>query len=225
MITTHFVHSKHSLMVYLNLISMFYTNLQNKICWLKNCIKNCYVLCLYVYLTRTFFTGEILQVPKQQEEAPYKRAASQVKNVKKIKANKHMEAKPTFEEEAPLEIPVFPVEMYREVVVETEKEPELKSSNNVSEALAQCYEELEVSLPDQSSADHDYYRSPQGKVKVQIGREEYTDVETIWMKSEENSQVSTGITDYIVSESSVDEHPVSCCFYIVTTVQYDLFRT
>lgn len=114
-------------------------------------------------------------------------------------------------EEENIEIPMFPVEMYREVVVETEKEPEPSSSNNVSVALAQCYEELQVSLPDMSAADHDYYRSPQGKVKVQIGREEYTDVETIWIKSEEDNHVSTGITDYGLSESSVDEHPVSWC--------------
>lgn len=168
----------------------------------------------WLFINNSFnFAGEILQVPKQQDEAPYKRpAVSQVKTVKKIKANKHVEVKPCVEEEN-IEIPVFPVEMCREVVVETEKEPEPTSSNNVSVALAQCYEELQVSLPDMSAADHDYYRSPQGKVKVQIGREEYTDVETIWIKSEEESHVSTGITDYGLSENSVDEHPVSWCLH------------
>ncbi|KAG8310138.1 hypothetical protein J6590_069750 [Homalodisca vitripennis] len=145
--------------------------------------------------------GEILQVPKHQEDNSYKKVVNQIKSHKKIKTLKPVEMK------VAVETNEIPIEACHEVVVETEKATNT-SSNTVCVALAECYEELQNSLQDKPKApDHDYYRALEDQV-LPSAKEQYTDVETIWIKTENAENNTSGITNYMVAVTDNGDHPM-----------------
>lgn len=160
-----------------------------------------YLICLIV--------GEVLQVPRQQEEVPLKRSPVVVnKTNKKIKTLKPVESKN-------LEISEVPSDAFTEVIFETQP----NCNNTICMALEECYEELQVAVPVGTEAtdtlngpqtpDHDYYRTPQTVPDFTEDHEEYTDVETIWIKSEDKDNINSSITNYVLDTDSVTDHTVS----------------
>lgn len=89
-------------------------------------------------------------------------------------------------------------------------------------ALEECYEELQVSVPEschgtdsQHTPDHDYYRTQQTVPDYGSDHEEYTDVETIWIKREDKeNNVNSGITNYILTDTEGDSVSIGFVFYL-----------
>jgi len=147
--------------------------------------------------------GEVLQVPKQHEEIPYKKQTTHMKTTRKLKVLK-VEPKPI------IETSVIPIETCPEVVVESEPTTNTgRATNMISMALEECYEDLQSAVPElgpENAADHDYFRAPVQNRPNLPCPDDYTDVETIWIKCEDQHE-SKGITNYMVTLDG-DEHPM-----------------
>uniref|UniRef100_A0A1B6KK68 C2H2-type domain-containing protein n=1 Tax=Graphocephala atropunctata TaxID=36148 RepID=A0A1B6KK68_9HEMI len=143
--------------------------------------------------------GEVLQVPKQQEDMSYRKATSQIKTQRKIKTIKPVEVKPV------IETSEIPIEACNEVVVETENATN-PNPDTISVALAECYKKLQ-SIPGSGKAeDHDYFR-PEDQI-LPTAKEQYTGVETIWIKSEDTQDDASSITNYMVTVTDNGDHPM-----------------
>lgn len=130
----------------------------------------------------------MLQVPLQQEVVYKKPAPPIQKAQRKVKALKPVDSKD-------IEISVVPNEVY--------------TQETISMALPESYEELQLSMPENTvtvaqSSDHDYFRS-----------QEYTDVETIWIKPAPPTEIvsDSGINDYFLAVEDIsDDQAVSSTF-------------
>ncbi|XP_054263532.1 zinc finger and BTB domain-containing protein 49-like [Macrosteles quadrilineatus] len=145
--------------------------------------------------------GEVLQVPKQHEEIPVKKQTYYVKN-KKVKAIKP-------EPRQIIETTEIPIETCPEIVIESEPPIDVhvgQPCNPISMALAKCYEELQTHDIN-NAADHDYFKAPVQSVDMTTNQEEYTAVETIWVKAEEEYE-SNGITNYVVAVDDNEDNPM-----------------